>query len=198
MADQNGFWLANVEIGRKMANGLLLFLALYKTHCSILDSLKSSQSSNDSLQQAVEKWVSNHNDDCTDKLTKAIHKAVIYVANQLLVEKAVLLPWACQVFLEAYDIQHTGSIKSAKITIETGESTVMFTSRWLLHQLIIYLNSYMSYKCVHMKFGTVLYRTGIDIMVSLSWALSAIPFSNQTYEAYTPTIKHFSEKSSTL
>ena len=173
--------------------------ACYKTHCSILESLKSSQSSDDNtLQQAVEKWVNKHNDDCTDKLTKAILKAVTYVANHLLVEKALLLPWACQVFLEAYDVQHTGSIKSAKITIETGESTVMFTSRWLLHQLIIYLNSYMPYKCVHMKFGTILYRTGIDILVSLSWALSAVPFSSQTHEAHTPTIKHFSEKSSTL
>ena len=171
--------------------------ACYKTHCSILDSMKSSQADN-TLEQAVEMWVNKHNDNSTDKLTKAILKTVIYVANQLLVGKAVLLPWACQVFLDAYDIQHTGSIKSAKVTIETGESTVIFTSRWLLHQLIIYLNSYMSYKCVHMKFGTILYSTGIDILVSLSWALSAVPFSSYTCETYTPTIKHYSDKTTTL
>ena len=52
------------------------------------------------------------------------------------------------------------------------------------------LNSYMSYKCVH-----ILYRTGIDILVSLSWALSAIPFSSNTCESHTPAaIKHSSEK----
>ena len=28
MADQNGFWLAKAEIGWKMANSLLLFLAM--------------------------------------------------------------------------------------------------------------------------------------------------------------------------
>ena len=94
--------------------------ASYKTHSSILDSLKSSQDSDNTLQQAVEIWVNKHNDNSTDKLTtKAILKTVIYFANQLLVGKAVL---ACQVFLEAYDIQHTGSIKSAKVTIETGEA----------------------------------------------------------------------------
>ena len=30
----------------------------------------------------------------------------------------------------------------------------------------------MLYKCVHMRFGTILYRKGADILVSLSWALS--------------------------
>ena len=32
----------------------------------------------------------------------------------------------------------------------------------------------MLYKCVHKKFGTVLYCKGVDIMTSLSWALSAL------------------------
>ena len=144
------------------------------------------------LRQAVEKWIHKYNNESTDKLTKAILKTVIYVANQFLVEKAVLLPWACQVFLQSYEIQHTGSIKSARVTLETGEGSVTFSSRWLLHQLIIYLNSYMLYKCVHMKFGTIPYRKGVDILVSLSWALSAIPFSEG--ETYAPTTKQPLEK----
>ena len=173
--------------------------ACYKMHCSILDSLRSPQGSDNMLQQSIEKWVNKHkHNESTDKLTKAVLKTVIYVANQLLVEKAVLLPWACQVFLDAYDIQHTGSIKSAKVTIETGDSSIMFKSEWLLHQLITYLNCYMSYKCVHMRFGTILYRKGIDIMVSLSWALSAIPFPNHTCEPYTTTTKQTSNKSTKL
>ena len=53
------------------------------------------------LRQAIEKWLNQYSDESTDELTKAILKTVIFVANQLLVEKAVLLPWACQVFLEA-------------------------------------------------------------------------------------------------
>ena len=75
--------------------------ACYKTHCSILHSLKSSQNSDNTLQQAVEISVNKHNDDSTDTLT---NKTVIYVANKSFVGKAVLFPWACQVFLEAYDI----------------------------------------------------------------------------------------------
>ena len=129
------------------------------------------------LRQAVEEWIHKYNNVSTDKLTKAVLKTVIYVANQFLLGKAVLLPWACQVFLQAYEIQHIGSIKSARVILETGESSVIFSSRWLLHQLITYLNSYMLYKCVHMKFGTILYHKGADILVSLSWALGAIPFS---------------------
>ena len=31
----------------------------------------------------------------------------------------------------------------------------------------------MHYKCVHMKFGTVLYRKGGDLLCSISWALAA-------------------------
>jgi len=49
---------------------------------------------------------------------------------------------------------------------------VTFSGRWLLHQLIGYLDSYMLCKCVRMKFGTILYRKGVDVLVSLSWALS--------------------------
>ena len=49
-----------------------------------------------------------------------------------------------------------------------------------------------------MKFGIILYSTGIDILVSLSWALSAVPFSSYTCETYTPTIKHYSDKTNTL
>ena len=90
------------------------------------------------------------------------------MAKQLLLEKAVLLPWACKVFLQSHD---PSTLKSTRVTIETGESKLLFSGKWLLHQLISYLNSYMLYKCVHKKFGTVLYRKGGDILASLSWAL---------------------------
>jgi len=58
----------------------------------------------------------------------------------------------------------------------------MFTSRWLLNQLVAYLNSYMLYKCIHMKFGTMLFRRGIDILISLSRALSSQQFSDEDSE----------------
>ena len=48
----------------------------------------------------------------------------------------------------------------------------------------------MLYKCVQMKFGTILYRKGGDLLVSLSWALSTnSPFEDTTVEHVTPA-KH--------
>ena len=144
----------------------------YKTHCLIIESLKSPHGNDTSLKQATDQWVDQYNDGNTDKLTKATLQTVIYVANHLLQEKAVLLPWACKVFLKSYESEYAGSVTSAKVTVETGDGTVIFSARWLLHKLIEYLNCYMLYKCVHMKFGTILYRKGVDVLVSLSWALS--------------------------
>ena len=144
----------------------------YKTHCLIIESLKSPHGSDTSLKQAINQWVDQYDDGNTDKLTKATLQTVIYVANHLLQEKAVLLPWACKVFLKSYESEYAGSVTSAKVTVETGDGTVIFSARWLLHKLIEYLNCYMLCKCVHMKFGTILYRKGVDVLVSLSWALS--------------------------
>ena len=129
------------------------------------------------LQSLMEIWTAKGGDKDTDALTRAVLKAVLFVAEQLLQQKAVLLPWASQIFLQAYQLHRTGSIKSAELNLEVGESTVKFSSRWLLNQLIIYLNPYMSYKCVHRKFGTILYRKGGDILTSLSWALGTAQYS---------------------
>ena len=152
------------------------------------------------LQHSICEWVSKQTDDHADGLTKAILETVIYVANNLLLGKAVLLPWASKVFLHAYDAEYTSCITSApRVSIVTGESSLLFSGKWLLHQLIPYLNPYMLYKCVHMKFGTILYRKGIDVLVSLSWALSAQ--SNQEETAVlahiTPT-KQQSDKATVL
>ena len=43
---------------------------------------------------------------------------------------------------------------------------------------------YKNLKCVHMKFGTIFYRKGGDLLVSLLWALS----TNNLFEDI--TIKH--------
>ena len=153
----------------------------YKVHCSIIESLRTPHGSDTSLKQAIDQWVDKYNDDNANKLTKAILQTVVYVANHLLLEQAVLLPWACKVFLQSYESEYAGSVTSAKVTVETGDSIVTFSGRWLLHHLIEYLNCYMLYKCVHMKFGTILYRKGVDVLVSLSWALSSVQGFAQKY-----------------
>ena len=52
--------------------------------------------------------------------------------------------------------------------VEVGDSSDNFSSHWLLHQFIIYLDVYMVHKCMHMKFGMILYRKGADILATLS------------------------------
>ena len=94
------------------------------------------------------------------------------MAEHLIHQKAVLLPWVCNVFLDTHSQALAGSKPTPSPILEVGESTVKFSSRWLLNQLILYLNQHMSYKCIHKRFGTILYRKEGDILTSLSWALS--------------------------
>ena len=78
--------------------------------------------------------------------------------------------------------------------IELGESNVQFSSRWLLHQLIVYLNSHMLYKCIHKKFGTVLFHQRVDVLISLSWALGML----DTAENYGKSVTKQHSSTSTL
>ena len=110
------------------------------------------------LEQAILRWRAQGNDEHTDTLTKAVLTAILFVAEHLVQNKALLLPQVCRVFLEAYGVLYTDSIKSVDLTLEVGENKVKFSSRWVLNQLIIHLNPYVQYKCIHMKFGIVIYE----------------------------------------
>ena len=157
-----------------------LCTSCYNTHCSIVKSIECEvNGSDDMLLKSIDDWEAIKKDYNTDQLTKAVLSSVIFVAKYLLLQKALLLPWVCQVFLSAYGIQYTGDIKSVQVILEVGDSSVKFSSRWLLHQLITHLDGYMMHKCIHMKFGTILYRRGGDILVALSWALSTSQSPNQ-------------------
>ena len=65
-------------------------------------------------------WRAKASDKDTDRLAVAVLKAALFVAEQ---QKAVLLPQASQVFLQAYWVDHTGSIKSVELNLamEVGE-----------------------------------------------------------------------------
>ena len=151
----------------------LICTSCYNSHCKIINSIKCEQiGSDEMLAKCIAEWEARKLAHNTDRLTSAILSSVLFVAKHLLPHKAVLLPWVCSVFLQAYGITHTGDIKSAQIVVEVGDGSVNFSSRWLLHQLIIYLDTFMAHKCMHMKFGTILYRKGADMLATLSWALS--------------------------
>ena len=144
----------------------------YRSHLTILIELRShKQEPKCTLESAMQTWLAKVDDSSTDKLTKSVLRTVLHVAENLLQGKALLLPHVCQVFLHEYGVHHSGSSKSLDLNLEVGEGVVRFSSRWLLSHLIIQLNPYMHYKCVHKKFGTVLYRKGGDLLCSLSWAL---------------------------
>ena len=111
-------------------------------------------------QTILKVWKTIIDSTDTGLLTNAILSAVLFVAENLIQQKAVIFPWACQVFLHIYCNDQPCSMP-IQLTLEVGENNVRFTSQWLLNQLILYLNQYMLYKCMHKKFGTVLYHRGV-------------------------------------
>ena len=147
-------------------------------HCSVIKSLEREQNGSDDDSIAIWKHTC---ENTADTVTKPTVAAVLYVAKHLLVGKAVLLPWVCTIFLESYGWTDSGNVNSLELSLELGETSVQFSSRWLLHQLIVYLESYLLYKCVHKQIGTILYRSGVDPIISLSWALSTLQASNSCY-----------------
>ena len=146
----------------------------YNTHSCIIKSIQCQLSRTDEmLEKEIETWEATIRRQDENTLTNSILTSVIFVAQFLLSQKAVLLPWVCQVFLETYGIQDE-DVKS--IDLDEEERKILFSSQWLLEHLIVHLHPYMMHKCVHMRFGTVLYRRGADLLVSLSWALSSSEF----------------------
>ena len=132
------------------------------------DSDRESQ-----LMHLIEKWKLILADTNTDAVTKATLKAVLYVVDNITHERAVLLPWVSQVFLSTYTAE-----RKDQILLEVGEGTVKYTTCWLLSQLILHLEPYIEFKCIHKKFGTVIFRRGGDLLTSLSWALGRAQLKN--------------------
>ena len=87
-------------------------------------------------------------DENTNELTRVILAAVVFVADKLLQDRAVLPPHAVSVFLEKYThiVPHANDLD-----LDLGEDKVKISSRWLLHQLIIHLQPYMNFKCIVKK-----------------------------------------------
>ena len=75
--------------------------------------------SDEMLTKSIEEWEATHQAHNTDQLTKAILSSVIFVAKHLLAQKALLLPWVSQIFLNVY----TGDMNSVKVSLEVGDST---------------------------------------------------------------------------
>ena len=154
----------------------------YNTQCTIIRSIRGNEvKSDEMLTRLIEEWKATIAADNTDRLTRATLSSVLFVAQQLLPNKAALLPWACNVFLQAYGVHNCADTKSAQVILDVEDGRVHFSSRWLLHQPILYLEGFMIHKCIHRKYGTILYQKGAEILASLSWALSTSQLASKTW-----------------
>ena len=82
--------------------GDLLCTTCYELHLSILKALENQLSRllDNTLKNAMSIWDLKLQDPTTDTLTTATLKFVLYLSESPLQQRAVLLPTACQVFLE--------------------------------------------------------------------------------------------------
>ena len=147
----------------------VLCLICYKAHLTLLSEIEhEADTLENRLAGDIEKWLFIQ--QSVTHLNKSILEAVIFVARHLKQNKALLLSSASIIFTESYAGSKVTSNSSAiNLNLETDDSTTKFTSLWLLNNLIIHLNAYLEFKCVHRRFGTMLY----NILTSLSWALGA-------------------------
>lgn len=169
-------YISDDDNGREILPDDVLCIACYKAHQSLLAEIETiPEYINKCLYDDMKFWAEVQKEPSTDPpLTNAILETVIFVAKQLYQEKALLLSTACSVFLETYTGQNIMcSISSIEVIINCEDGTTKFTSRWLLSRLVLHLNKYMRFKCMHKKFGTVLYKRDGDLLTSLSWALGA-------------------------
>ena len=128
----------------------------YKNHLALVKSHKEQGKSSDmELNDLIAIWEYKMCDSDTDKLTRTVLYTALYVARELLNQRALLLPHVSRIFLSTYG--HSTPESDEQI-LEGREGTIKFSSCWLLKQLIMHLCTHMEYRCVHKKFGTVLWR----------------------------------------
>ena len=74
--------------------------ACYKTHLSMLKH-RDETYDNKKLMKLIESWKTTLADDITD-VTRATLHTVFHVANEIMNERAILLPHASQLFIAVY------------------------------------------------------------------------------------------------
>ena len=121
----------------------------YKVHLVTLKTSEDKTNSPDSiLRSTIENWRVKCLEAGTDLVTRAVLTTVLFVADHISHQRAILLPQASRLFEDMY-IASSGDGSTEQISLEVGDSSIQFSSRWLLHQLIMYLEPHMSYKQVH-------------------------------------------------
>ena len=125
----------------------VLCKSCYDMHLLLLEHINTKEP-HLQLQASICQWKLKMEDKATDKLTKAVLRTVIFVAKVLQQEKALLLPKVVSVFMDIYSPEDKG-----ELYLELAEGDIKFSAKWLLKQLIIYLQPYMNYRCIIKKTG---------------------------------------------
>ena len=97
----------------------------YKMHLSMPN--ETYDYDDNKLIQLVESWKMTLADEVTDVATRVTLHTVLYVADEIMHERAVLLS---QVFIAVYTENSEQS--QTEYVLEIGEGTVNYTTRWLL------------------------------------------------------------------
>ena len=131
----------------------------YDSHRVILEAKHTTPT----LQAQIRIWREELRVEEQKSLTAAILDTVIFVGRKLQEDRALLLPRIATFFLNRCPAQ------SENLEVEDG--TINFSSRWLMHQLIKYLEPYMNYRSVIKKLGTLLYPKTSNVLRCLTLAL---------------------------
>ena len=163
--------------GADISNTDCICLSCYKSHLAMV---KAHDQANQ-LSDMMVVWESTLSHSTTDRLTKATLHSVLYVAHEFENERAVLLPHISTLFCR----QYLGpKPENQECVLESQEGTIKFSSRWLLKQLIIHLHPHLNSKCIHKKFGVLLFKKGGDLLTSLSWALGTNKKNEEEIEVH--------------
>ena len=96
----------------------------------------------ETLKDHIAIWEYKLSDISTDKLTMAILLSVLFVASEILHNRAVLLLHVASVFIVANG-STSAVISQQPVCLEVGEGIIDFSTRWLLNQLIVYLQQHI-------------------------------------------------------
>ena len=142
----------------------------YKLHLQIINETNHINKSDDSDLLVIIDQLDAQRREEHDIAQRALSTVALFVANEIYNQRAMLLPQASKIFLKEYG---TDIDDMYNVYIEFNKTSIKYSSKWLLKQLIIILGAHLSYKCIHKKFGIVLYRKDGDLLYSLSWALGS-------------------------
>ena len=155
--------------------------ACYKAQLTIVKQIENPQTSTNSdleilIIDAKSDMPSVDPGDVEEVIPCAAKLTAIQVGEELLEQRAVLLPTAYDWFTHEVHLTLRNQI------IPNSELNQVASPQWLRSQLSCVLKQHIAFFCKIKKYGTVLYRYGGDIFLSLNVALGQLRLNQQLYQ----------------